>query len=99
MADPIIKPEEPSQEFLDESNGQRLITTSVVLIVLTTLFVTLRFWSDKRRVGRWFLDDILIFVSYVLYMIQCAISIGMSWVCRLPVFLILGHFMLTVEHQ
>ena len=79
MADPIVAPDEPSQEFLnDHYDGYQLVTASVVLIVVTTLFVGLRFWSDKRRVARWFPDDILIGVSYVLYMMQCGVMIAMD---------------------
>ncbi|KAM7184887.1 hypothetical protein V8F20_012024 [Naviculisporaceae sp. PSN 640] len=77
----LTDPGVPLQEFLEENDGARLTTSSVILMVLTTCLIGLRFLSDnlgrKHRSRKWFLDDIIILFSYVCFMTLCAIMIAM----------------------
>ena len=54
-----------SQNYIDESIGDRLTSTAIAFIVLDTLFVALRCWSrslQKAPIG-W--DDILVVPAYI----------------------------------
>lgn len=68
-------PGQPLQEFY---NGTRLLNSSIVLMVLVTCLVGLGLCSDKldRKDRRWFLDDIILLVSYICFMTLCAVMIG-----------------------
>ncbi|KAM7183868.1 hypothetical protein V8F33_013319 [Rhypophila sp. PSN 637] len=75
IPDPGILP----QEFHDEYDGARLVITSMVLLVLTTFFMGLRFLSDylDRKSRKLFFDDVVLLAAYLCFLVLCGIIIAM----------------------
>lgn len=65
-----------SAEQLEDYSGDKVVATSVVFAVLTTIFLGLRFCSKRLMRSRSGWDDLLLVAAYVFNMGLCAIGIG-----------------------
>lgn len=66
-----------SVEELDDYSGNRVIVTSIIFFVLTTVFLGLRFYAKKlmRSQSGW--DDLLLVGAYICNTGSCIVVIGM----------------------
>jgi hypothetical protein len=65
-----------SEEYLNEYSGNILVARSVSIIVLTTLFLALRFYAKRFSAAKLGLDDGLLVAAYVVDLGMCALGIG-----------------------
>ena len=68
-------PDHLSEKYLNEYIGKRLVGVAVVIILLNTLFVTLRYWSRYLQKAPFGWDDILILPSYISCLGSCICGI------------------------
>ena len=61
-----------TNERLVEYNGGPITVTAITFIVLNTIFVALRFLSRHYQRAPFGVDDILIFLAWLLIMGLCA---------------------------
>lgn len=66
-----------SVEELDDYSGNRVIATSIIFFVLTTVFLGLRFYAKKLMRSRSGLDDLLLVGAYICNTGSCVVVIGM----------------------
>lgn len=63
---------------LGEDTGDRLVGICIAFIILTTLFIALRFFSRHFTVATFGLDDVFMLAAYFVDLGLCAIGIGES---------------------
>ena len=65
-------------QYLSEWNGRPVVITAIILIVLNTIFVFLRFLSRYQQTAPYGWDDFLIVPSWLLTVAISLVSIGES---------------------
>ena len=68
-------PDQLSEKYLDEYIGRRLMAAALVIILMNTIFVTLRYWSRYLQKAPFGWDDILILPSYISCLSPCICGI------------------------
>jgi len=78
---------EPSPASNEEYHGNKLVTISIVFMILNTIFVILRCYSRSITKVAYCWDDYLIFASYISNISLCAASICTYALFIIPPFL------------
>lgn len=67
-----------SQAYLDEYNGAAIEAVTIVLIILITVAVALRFLARRLQSATWGWDDFLMIPSWLTCLAVCICSLGQS---------------------
>lgn len=65
-------------EDLEEYSGNKVVAISIVFLVLTTVFLGLRFYSKRLMRSKSGWDDILLVGAYLCNASLCTVIIGKS---------------------
>lgn len=71
----------PSQAYMNEYSGDKLVVICITFAVLTTVTLGLRFWSKRFNNARIDLDDLLLVAAQVSYLALCTLGIRESRRC------------------
>lgn len=64
--------------LLTEDRSGILVGISIAFIIITTLAAGLRIWAKRFQGGRFYADDALLLLAYILNLGMCAVGIRES---------------------